>query len=137
MRYRFRKGNTELEIERTEPLTEKTQAVLEDLVSEFADLLVGENGGEDEAGSQVRERKSGRGGPRSPHVSKGIDRLMAEGWLVQKSTRDIVEKLKELGVLMANEENVKAAMVRKVRARRLVRQKNNGDWTWSIPVVAM
>jgi len=135
MRYRFRKGATELELEYDRELPEEQAKLVSSLLGHFVEIFEGAGPEADEAGEtkpvRGQERKSRRGGRRTAFVSPKIEELIQSKWLVEKSTADVVEKLKLEGVVAANEENVVAALQRKV-PHKLARLEREGKVLWTV-----
>lgn len=60
-------------------------------------------------------KKSKRGGARNPVISAKIDELAKAGWLKSKTIPEMVTRLKEIGVVSADVNNVYQACLRKLQ----------------------
>jgi len=137
MRYRFKRGSTELEVEFSADAPTEQQQLVASLLESFVDLLQeSAEGAEEEQKSQRGAKKTRRGGPRKAFVSPAIDELLESKWLVQKTTPEVVAHLKTMGVVAANEDNVSAALLRKLQARKLARMERDGQWVWTVHTTA-
>jgi hypothetical protein len=137
MRYRFRRGSSELEVEFSEEIPAGQQELLSSLLEHFASILREEEV-EDTVGESPASvgKKTRRGGPRKAFVSPAIEELVKDKWLVEKTTADVVKELKTRGIVAANEDNVNAALLRKVQAGRLARADRGGEWVWTVHTTA-
>ncbi|HYY47068.1 MAG TPA: hypothetical protein VFA17_00105 [Thermoplasmata archaeon] len=140
-RFRFRRGSVELEIEYSTEIPSEDKELITSLMGNFEGLLSGretpiiEEDDQSEAPTERTEKKSKRGGARRPFVAPGVDNLIATKWLVEKTTDEVVSKLKADGIVGANEDNVASALLRKVQRRALVRTERDGEWVWTIPTL--
>jgi hypothetical protein len=79
-------------------------------------------------GKQKDMGKSGRGGRRSPIVSKAVDQLISEGYLDKaKTTSEVLTELQRKAVPGVSVFNVSEALKRKARQGALDRIKGAGE----------
>lgn len=104
MRYRFRRGLTEFEIEHSGDIPDEQQKVLTSLLETFSGLLQEEavsepvTGGNSPAPVNAEDRRDCRGGQRKAFISPALDRLIERKWLVEKNMPEVVAQLKADGV---------------------------------------
>lgn len=85
-------------------------------------------------GDQASDRpKSKRGGIRSSVIAKALDSLIREEWFKTKRTEDsLLQELRNRRIPGVNNENLKVALNRRVRAGKVESIKDNGSWVfWS------
>jgi len=145
MKVRFRRGTTELELEFAgNDVPEDQKQIVQELLASFASSL-GQPSQMEETEAMApmsptptvvalgpTGRKSRRGGRRKAFVSPAIEKLIDEKWLVEKTTDEVVRKLREDGVVAAREGNVIAALARKVPQRIARIERDDGVTVWTV-----
>jgi hypothetical protein len=149
VKYRFKRGDIELEIEYVESLSNDQEAVVDSLLEKFAELLSTAQDqdaqrttiqNERESGLQQKKgRKSGSSSTQTKGISGGkgfisarLDELVADKWIVRKTVKEIVGELRARGTPGATSDNVSVALLRAVRDRKLTRSREDGDYLYSI-----
>jgi hypothetical protein len=149
MRYRFKRGIDELELEFSEPLSEKNEQIILALIERFAKALDESNVSVETApvpsseGSQSETPKDKglsaqttppdrRGGVRKAFISPKLDLMIDEKWIARKSVGDIVVELQRRGVPGANAKNVGTSLLNKVKAGKLTRTKEGEEYLYSV-----
>jgi hypothetical protein len=83
------------------------------------------------ARSQDIQKKAGRGGLRVNVISEALDALIGENWFESKRSIDsVVLELQNRKVPGVDKQNVRVALNRRVRSRKLKSIKDNGDWVY-------
>ena len=83
------------------------------------------------ARGQDNQKRASRGGLRVSVISEALDGLIGENWFKSKrSTDSVVLELQNRKVPGVDKQNVRVALNRRVRARKLKSIKDNGDWVY-------
>jgi hypothetical protein len=122
-RFRVRSGDFELEYEGPSDLVE----------SRYVDALklLEDKPPTTKAIAQENQKRGGRGGLRVNVISEALDGLIAEGWFKSKrSIETVVLELQNRKIPGVDKNNVRVALDRRVRSRKLKSIKDNGDWVY-------
>jgi len=122
-RFRVRSGDFELEYEGPSDLVE----------SRYADALklLQDKPLPPKVRGQDIQKKAGRGGLRVNVISEALDALIGENWFKSKRSIDsVVLELQNRKVPGVVKQNVRVALNRRVRARKMKSIKDNGEWIY-------